>query len=490
MTSIPSFISAALGVAVGLPSALVAGQEDAPLPPDVAAQAPLDFRQHIEPIFLEYCFDCHGDGETEGELSLDYADSESLEAFVNDRHKWGAVWENLRTHTMPPSRKPQPTDDERELVAAWIQGQVFGIDCDNPDPGRVTIRRLNRNEYRHTIKDLFDVDYDTDENFPADDSGFGFDNIGDALSLSPLLMEKYVSAAEDIVSRIVHTEGPLIPHRQAWSNSFRRADDDKEDAENIRFKDAKSFSRNQHFEHEGEYEFTVKGRVEGSREASSHTSTLVFRVRGKEVARRQFGWDNSRELTFSGKAELPAGEHEITIENIPGEPPGDDENELTFRFSNVNFHGPLDGSYREYPDGYQKIFRDGPPPDGQENRAPYARKLLTHYAERIYRRPVDEATVDRLVALVRMVDEQEGKRFEHGFAQALTALLASPRFLFRAETQPDPDDPNSIAQIDEHALASRLSYFLWNSLPDDTLFDLAREGRLRAELRPQVDRML
>ncbi|MCB1236406.1 MAG: DUF1592 domain-containing protein, partial [Verrucomicrobiae bacterium] len=139
---------------------------------------------------------------------------------------------------------------------------------------------------------------------------------------------------------------------------------------------------------------------------------------------------------------------------------------------------------------FQHIFPDGPPPDDMGARDVSREKILRRLATLAFRRPVDDATVDRLVAMARDVDEQPGKRFEHGIAHALTAILASPRFLFRAEIQPEPNNPGMIAPVDEYALASRLSYFIWSSCPDEELMKLAGEGKLRQNLRPQVDRML
>src|SRR6202034_1025726 len=120
---------------------------------------------------------------------------------------WHSVLKNLRSGIMPPADKPQPTAEERRLLEEWIKYGALGIDPKDPDPGRVTVRRLNRVEYRNTISDLIGVDYDTTSEFPADDSGHGFDNIGDVLTLSPMLLEKYLNAANAIISKVV----PMVP---------------------------------------------------------------------------------------------------------------------------------------------------------------------------------------------------------------------------------------------------------------------------------------
>src|SRR5467141_3600540 len=151
------------------------------------------FQTRIKPLLSKYCLGCHGE-KKKGDLDLRvYADEASV---LRDRKTFAKVIKNLQAHEMPPEKKPQPTPEERELIAAWIQSEIFKCDCDHPDPGRVTIRRLNRAEYNNTIRDLMGIDFQPAGDFPADDSGYGFDNIGDVLSLSPVLMEKYLAAAE------------------------------------------------------------------------------------------------------------------------------------------------------------------------------------------------------------------------------------------------------------------------------------------------------
>src|SRR5690606_24402175 len=136
------------------------------------------------------------------------------------------------------------------------------------------------------------------------------------------------------------------------------------------------------------------------------------------------------------------------------------------------------------------LFSKGPPPADENQRDPYREDILRKFATKAFRRPVDDGTLKRLVALARMVDTQPGNGFEYGIAEAVTAILASPRSLMRAEIQPEPDNPGKIVAIDEYALASRLSYFLWSSVPDDELLKIAGEGKLRENLRAQIDRML
>ncbi len=163
-----------------------------------------EFRDEVEPLLAKYCYDCHGEGASKGDVELDaFADYTSL---AKDKRFWKRVWENLHARTMPPARKPQPTDAHREALMAWIERAVFHFDPSVPDPGRVTIRRLNRAEYDNVIRDLTGVDFKPAENFPPDDTGHGFDTVGDALSLSPLLLEKYLEATDAVLD---HALGEL-----------------------------------------------------------------------------------------------------------------------------------------------------------------------------------------------------------------------------------------------------------------------------------------
>lgn len=331
------------------------------------ARADVAYETEIEPLLVDYCFDCHGDGSREGDFRMDtFTD---LAEHLDDTRHWIPVWRNLRSQLMPPSDEAQPSTEEKRKILSWIESTVFKLDPEDPDPGRVTIRRLNRNEYRYAILDLLGVDYDTTEIFPPDDTGYGFDNIGDVLSISPLLMEKYITAAEEVVNLA---------------------------------------------------------------------------------------------LPDDASAQVPK-------EDFPAE----------------NF------KQREYSKGHRMILVDGPPPEDDPAASDrYARKIMRSFVSRAFRRPVVESDIDRLVAIVKETDRQPGKSFQDGIKMAIATCLASPRFLFRVEIQPEPNNPERIVPLDEYALASRLSFFLWSSVPDDELLSLAFNKRLRANLRQQVGRMI
>src|SRR6266545_4780415 len=185
--------------------ALVAAAVDAGAASGSPAK-PLSYEKQVLPLLEKYCYSCHGGGKKKGDLALDaYKDPASA---VSDPKTWEKVMQNLGSHVMPPENKPQPNAAESDLIVRWVETHVFHCDCDHPDPGRVTLRRLNRAEYNNTIRDLVGVDFQPADDFPADDSGSGFDNIGDVLSVPPVLIEKYLVAAENILGDALVTEDP------------------------------------------------------------------------------------------------------------------------------------------------------------------------------------------------------------------------------------------------------------------------------------------
>jgi mono/diheme cytochrome c family protein len=338
-----------LGFLVGLGVAATPGAPRAGPDEGLAAPAgPKDpkafFAQHVVPFVAKYCVNCHSGKRAKGGLALDeFQDGESL---ARERKVWEDVLHNLRSKEMPPpDRKRQPTPAERDAVVAFLQGEVNKADCSFKDPGHVTICRLNRVEYNNTIRDLVGVNFQPARDFPADDVGYGFDNIGDVLSLPTLLMEKYLVAAETIVQEA---------------------------------------------------------------------------FRSPELRQR------------------------ILIAQ----------------------------------------------PDGKNNKEA-GRKILENFARRAFRRPVRPGELDRFLSLVELA-EKNGDGFDTGIQLALQAILVSPHFLFRIEGGARPLRGERVQPISDFALASRLSYFLWSSMPDEELFRLARAGTLRKDgnLEAQVRRML
>lgn len=484
------FVARPIWSAVGLSTTsarLIAGVVVATLLAQTALLSAAERPEKPTALLMRYCGDCHAHGEMEGSLALD--ELLKVQDPAAEREKWLAVWKNLRSQLMPPSDQPQPTPAEKQQVRAWIEAEVFRLDPQQPDPGRVTIRRLNRSEYQFTIQDLFGVTFNTSDAFPADDTGYGFDTIGDVLSLSPLQVEKYLEAARDIMSKAIPTDGPKPPTLTVYPESFRNPDDEKQTARSLAFATNATVVRRQPIEHPGPYRLSLDYRIAGA--DTENKAVLVIKVGDQEVHRKPLAWDTSNNLNTKFNARFEKGTTPISFSIEQEQPAKDDSQRLAFQMQKLEIYGPVDGTHLVYPANYQRIFIDGPPPADRQQRTAYARKVLRRVVDRAFRRPVDEPTLDRLMTIVALYDRDDVPQgFEKGVSEALTAALASPRFLFRAEVQPEPDNRGKVVPIDEYALASRLSYFLWSSLPDEELFRLAAAGQLRAQLQPQVQRML
>jgi hypothetical protein len=312
---------------------------DAPPPPRPS------YEKDVLPVLTQFCTGCHGGAKPKGRFALDvYPDQATA---LKAPKVWEKLADTLRTGDMPPLGKPRPAPEQLDALNAWLDREVFKVDCTSGkrDPGRVTIRRLNRVEYNNTIRDLFGIDIQPANDFPGDDVGYGFDNIGDVLSLPPLMLEKYLAAAEKITEQVFKSD----------------------------------------------------------------------------VARNR-------------------------LLNPPPHP---------------------------------KYNKDG------------ARRIVPIFAERAYRRPVRDDEVRRLVGLAQLA-QRSGDTADQGIRLAVQAVLVSPHFLFRIEEDKEPNNPEAIHPVSDHELASRLSYFLWSSMPDDELFRAAGKGELRKPggLEGHVRRML
>ncbi len=442
------------------------------------------FRDDIQPLLIDYCYRCHAEGTSKGGVAFDAGGSD--EALVKRRDLWWSVLKNVRAGLMPPAGKPRPTAGEVDLLADWIKRDVFGVDPRDPDPGRVTIRRLNRVEYHNTIRDLMGIEFKAEEEFPPDDTGYGFDNIGDVLSVSPLLLEKYFQAAESIVKTAVPTAGKLTPERTYLGREFRGAEKSV-NGEWLEGSKPVTVSRSLLSEHADDYRLSLELAVKGPHEPKPGRCTVVLKVDGQDRWHETFNGLASKTFHHSFTTHLAEGDHKLAFELTPDEPkaPG-----MALQIISVRVTGPLDAKYRVTPPGYRRFFPRDEPPEADPAREEYAREVLKRFAGRAYRRPVADRTLDRLVALAASVSKRPGKTFEQGVAQAMVAVLASPRFLFRVEDVMPGGSDRPHAPIDEYSLASRLSYFLWSTMPDEELFTLAAQGRLRAELPKQVKRML
>ncbi len=441
------------------------------------------FRADMLPLLERFCYDCHGDGSSKGDLVLDeYADFQTM---LRDRGTWEEIMHQIDTKVMPPpKRKEQPTPDEREKMLGWIERAVFHFDCEHPDPGRVTLRRLNRAEYNNTIRDLVGVTFRPADDFPADDAGYGFDNIGDVLSLSPLLFEKYLAAAEKILDQAIRTSEPPKPEQTY-------------DAEDLRggglagparvLPSSGEITTGHEFRMPGTY--TVKVSAAAS-QAGDEAAKMALRLDGTEL--RQFEVPNLPDAyrEYSADIKVEKGGHRIDVAFLNDfyDPEAADQNrrDRNLFVRSIRIEGPL-GVVLPVPE-FQRRYLGEKVKEG--DRMTVARKALEAFVLRAYRRPAEEEEIERLLGFLAMPEKDDPYAFEQGLKLAFSAVLASPHFLFRGEMQVDPDNPAGNYLIDEFALATRLSFFLWSSTPDDRLLELAGKGELRANLDAEIGRMM
>jgi hypothetical protein len=454
----------------------------------LAAPKLFSYSEHVTPLLKQYCFDCHGNGKSKGELALDKWTDEK-EALA-DSKTWQRVTEMIQGHEMPPKKKPQPTEKERNTIVAWVETAVLKTDCTNPDPGRVTIRRLNRTEYNNTIRDLLGVDFQPADDFPVDDSGYGFDNIGDALSMPPILIEKYLGVAEKIVDA---TLGRTKSRKQRFSvdelevgyNAKRRGDgwvtlnsieeDDVAVAQTVPVP--------------GEYFVRVRAYA---RQETTNTIKLTFMLDKTPMETVPVETNQSAPKVSETRMKIPGGKHRVRAVVRRNKEGLSEAQALNWKSGReqkgavsikwLEIEGPLTTSASET--RRRLIPRD--PPRGKERQ--FVREILDNFARRAFRRPVTKQEVERLVGLAEQAWKR-GEKFEDGLALALQATLVSPHFLYRGELQPEPDNPKSVHPVNEYALASRLSYFLWSTMPDEELFRHAERRTLRKNLDAQVRRM-
>ncbi|GIW80836.1 MAG: filamin [Gemmatales bacterium] len=405
-----------------------------------------------------------------------------------ERKLWANVVRKLRTGEMPPSRSPQPTRAERERLANWIETQLVKVDCGlKRDPGRVTVRRLNRAEYNNTIRDLVGVDFKPAKDFPADDVGYGFDNVGDVLSLPPILMEKYLEAAEKIADAAI-----LTPEEQTSKPRIIPAKTLVGGSPVGKFRglfSAGKVSTAFNSPSDGEYILRVQAYAQ---QAGPESARMQVEIDGKPVKVFQVEAVEGDETDYELKLRLAKGRHTIAAAFIndyfnPKDPNPRNRDRNLF-VGDISVQGPIGGEPKPVPASHRQLVICQPGKGMSPDEC--ARRILSRFASRAYRRPATKEEVEQLVNLVRLA-RKNGDSFEAGLELAVTAVLVSPKFLFRIEEDPRPDDPNVVRLINEFELATRLSYFLWSSMPDERLFDLARpEGELRKNLDAEVRRML
>jgi hypothetical protein len=426
------------------------------------------YEKTVRPFFAQHCSLCHNAKRKTAGLDIERPADDA----------WERILEKLRTGQMPPKGLARPEAGEVQQVTAWIEARLEAEERERkPDPGRVTARRLNRFEYNSTIHDLLAVDFRPADNFPADDSGYGFDNIGDVLSLSPVLMEKYLAAAESIARLAIPTGPPP------------RATLEKLKAEPLEHA-GRELRVRKRFPADGDYEFRIS--VTGRRPPkAAQTVRVALAIDGEVLRIFEREVDPEQPRMFETRIPVRAGDRAIqatllSIAPDQGDPKQPDERKPFVEW--VEVRGPFQAA-RSVPESYRRIFVCGHLPGGHGPAC--AREIVSTLARRAWRRPVSEAEVRSLLGFVRMA-QKDGGSLEQGIQLALEAVLVSPHFLFRIERDPEPGDPPAAHPVGNFELASRLSYFLWSSMPDEELFQAAADGSLRRPeaLAAQVRRML
>jgi mono/diheme cytochrome c family protein len=479
-----------LGIAVGLALAAQA---------DTSSAA---FEQNVTAFVKKNCAGCHNEQlKTAGLALTSYHDTASL---LRDRPIWEKAVARIRAGEMPPKGLPRPKAEDIATTTAWIEAQFAAAD-EHPDPGHLTAHRLNRTEYNNTVRDLLAVRFKPAADFPADDSGFGFDNIGDALSVSPVLMEKYLGAAK----KIAITAIPLAitapkPTRERFSPEHGRNEE--------RLELEHSFD----LPAEGDYD--LQAAVSGRKEAFHIDLTLD----GKPIQSSDVLISKDKPRAYEIRLHVPYGEHTLEATLTPREPSPEEvsiseqlkaaeekamarqiarnpKDEAQIRLQHalgnvptyvdqLEVRGPFNALPAPLPDSYHRIFICGHP-IGQHT-ARCARTDLGALARLAFRRPVTNAEVARYTALVSRA-QASGLSFEQAMRVGVEAILVSPNFLYRLERDPNPNG-NTAHPVSDFELASRLSYFLWSSMPDEELLRVAGEHKLSQPevLHAQVRRLL
>jgi len=459
-------------------------------------------------LVKQYCLGCHNDRAKTANLSMERLDSANV---AGDAGSWEKVLRKLKANEMPPVGLPRPSADALKVFTASLESELDRAAAANPNPGRPTIHRLNRTEYSNAIRDLLGLDVKPGANLPADDTGYGFDNIADVLSLSPVLVERYVSVARTVARLAVGNTDvkPVIDSfnglREVRTGARgQRAGRNDRISEDLPFDSVGGFSFRYTFPVDAEYVFKIKmALINGgfTETAPPVGQVLELRVPVKAGV-RHVGLTFMRSDALAevvpgvgrggggGRGAAPANTTHLDLRldgarlklyDVPEGQRGREINELSIA-GPYNITGPGDSPSR------RRLFVCTPAAPKDED--PCASKILATLTRRAFRRPVTGADIKPLFAFYKR--GREDASFDQGIEMALRAILVSPEFLFRVERNPAGAAPNKAHRINDFELASRLSFFLWSSIPDDELLTLAEQGKLkdRTVVERQVTRML
>jgi cytochrome c5 len=459
----------------------------------------------------QYCVTCHSEALKTGGLTLEKMD-------FNDIGSGAEVWEKvvkkLQSGMMPPQGRPKPDETTRSSLISWLETNLDRAAALKPNPGRPLLRRLNRSEYANAVRDLLALEVDPAALLPPDDSGYGFDNNADILGISPVLLERYLSAAGSISSLAV---GDPDTRTTSWTIRIRQDASQDRHIEGLPLGTVGGALSKLNLPLDGEYAIAVRYfRTNlGAMRGLEYPHQVEITVDGERVHLGKFGGNedfkwalenitlaaDDAERRSAARVNLKAGPREIGVAflDMPG------ENTLRLQPFIRSSNDTLDPSGHAHIDSFtitgpfnssgpgdtpsrRKIFSCRPKSAGEEE--PCARKIMAALAHRAYRGFEKPTDIDRLMLFYK--SERPDRDFERGVQMALQRLLSSPKFIFRAENDPATLASGSIHRVSDLELASRLSFFLWSSIPDEELLNAAAQGKLKnaATLDQQVKRML
>ena len=463
-----------------------------------------------ETLLQQYCITCHNERlSSRGTVPLELETATLTDVSAN-AELWEKVIRKLRTGSMPPLGRPRPDAAVSDGFASWLENEIDRVAAVQPNPGRTEpLHRLNRTEYQNAVRDLLSLQIDAATLVPADDQSYGFDNIAGVLKVSPTLLERYMSAARQI-SRLAVGASEMAPAGE----TFRVVSDlsQYQHRDGLPFGTRGGMSVSYNFPRDGEYDIKLEllDLFAGAPIREPHQLEVsidgdrvtVFHLAPRDAANDQGAAYNAGPDELQVRVSLTAGPQVVTAAFIkktdalaesirqPFARPHGEGDYLLYQphLGTMTITGPFDSSGSDDTPSRRRIFSCWPANQAEE--APCARHIVSTLARRAYRRPVTEAD---LAPLVQFFDE--GRRtggFEVGIERALRALLVSPDFLFRVVTDPPVIAPRTPYRLSDLELASRISFFLWSSIPDDELLELAVEGRLKdpAVVERQVRRML
>ena len=453
--------------------------------------------------FEAYCVVCHNGPSAPMGMRIDALDTAHVE---KNAEKWEKVVRKIRAGMMPPSGEKRPDARTYEAMETWLENELDKHKTVQlPPPG---IHRLNRTEYANAIRDLIGVEIDPAQYLPSDDSTRGFDNVAGALSLSPALLEGYTSAASKI-SRLA-----IGDISQPLQKMFRVPEDTSQDyhIEGMPFGTRGGMIEKYEFPADGDYAIKITPISKGNMGNTNPfgeipNEKLEFLLDGERL--KVFDWDRERNRpdgTFDFKFPAKAGLHTIVVTfQATNYAPGNDLDEHFlrstietgglpgFRFfphvGKIRIDGPYNAKGAADTEARRKIFVCKPASAAQESAC--AKQIVANLARRAYRRPVTDQDTEVLMGFYQR-GRNQGGTFDQGIEMALRRLLADTEFVFRKETEPPNAKPGQIYRISDLELASRLSFFLWSSIPDDELVNLAAQNKLHepANLDREVRRML